>query len=128
MTNNHTVLVLPFTSSILSDPHPILHTIHQQVINSIESCTVLFSTPRPGGGEVGSGDEQLYITLRRSPKKYWDVFQRFLGKVYATMAAAQWRVGRVLMDVEIGFDGGMDLEKRFKGEEGLNVVLLDCES
>jgi hypothetical protein len=32
------------------------------------------------------------------------------------------------MDVEIGFDGGMDLEKRFKGEEGLNVVLLDCES
>lgn len=30
--------------------------------------------------------------------------QSFLGGLYATLAAAQWACGRVLMDVEVAFD------------------------
>jgi hypothetical protein len=55
--------------------------------------------------------------------------QRFLGGIYATLGAAQWACGRVLMDVEVAYDsqestrskglweGGVDAQSiTFKGE------------
>ena len=117
-TYTHTVFVLPFNTQILDDPTPILPLIYRVTRESIESCTILFSTPTPNQGD-------LYTVLRASPKKYWHPFQSFLGKVYATLSAAQWSVGRVLMDVEVGFEG-YDLQSRFGGRE-VRVVNLDGE-
>ena len=119
--HRHTVLVLPFTPSILRDPARLLPAIYKVTTESVESCTILFSTPSQSGGT-----EDLYTTIRKSPRKYWSVFQRFLGKVYGTLGAAQWRAGRVLMDVEVLFEG-MDIQMRFEGKEGLVVSDLDCE-
>jgi len=117
-TYTHTVLILPFTTQILDDPTLILPLIYRVTRESIESCTILFSTPTPNQGD-------LYTVLKVSPKKYWHPFQSFLGKVYATLSAAQWSVGRVLMDVEVGFEG-YDLQSRFGGRE-VRVVNLDGE-
>lgn len=104
--SEHTVLILPFNTQFLQDPTPVLPLIYRATQESQESCTILFSSP------VGD----LYKTLRESPRKYWDTFQRFLGKVYATLSAVQWGVGRVSMDVEVGFEG-YDLHTRFAGKE-----------
>lgn len=115
-TYTHTLLVLPFTTQILDDPTSILPLIYRVTRESLKSCTILFSTPTPNQGD-------LYTILRASPKKYWDNFQRFLGKVYATLSAAQWSVGRVLMDVEVGFEG-YDSQSRSGGKQ-VRVVNLD---
>ena len=119
--HKHTVLVLPFTPSILNDPARLLPTIYKVTTESGESCTILFSTPSQSGGT-----EDLYNTIRKSPRKYWSVFQRLLGKVYGTLGAAQWRAERVLMDVEVLFEG-MDIQMKFEGKEGVEVFVLDCE-
>lgn len=120
--HRHTVLVLPFTPSILNDPARLLPTIYKVTTESVKSCTILFSTPSQSGGT-----EDLYNTIRKSPRKYWDAFQRFLGKVYGTLGAAQWRAGRVLMDVEVLFEG-MDIQMKFEGKKGVQVFALDCGS
>jgi hypothetical protein len=96
----HTFLILPFTSSILSNPSPLLKTIYNTAYTSDQSCTILFSTPSNGHGESG----QLYSISKASPRKYWSTFQSFLGKVYAALAAGQRAAGKVLMDVEVLFD------------------------
>jgi hypothetical protein len=122
MAHKHTVLVLPFTTSILNNPEDILPFVYSVTTKSVESCTVLFSTPSQSGGD-------LYQTIRQLPKKYWDTFQRFLGKLYGTMGAAQWIVGRVLMDVEVLFEGmELGLEQRLGGRKGVEVFVLDCTS
>lgn len=118
MTAEHTVLVLPFTRSILADPTPILNLVYKTTQESRESCTVLFSTP-------SSARRDLYTTLKAEPRKYWDTFQKFLGRVYATLSAAQWGVGRVLMNVEVGFEG-YDLQTRFGGKQ-VKVINLECK-
>jgi len=59
---------------------------------------VLFSTPSTDG-------EQLYPLIRSNPVDNWTDFQSFLGKVYACLAAAQWTAGKVLMEVEVAFQG-----------------------
>lgn len=119
--HRHTVLVLPFTPSTLNNPAHLLPLIYKVTTESVESCTILFSTPSQSGGT-----EDLYNTIRKSPRKYWSVFQRFLGKVYGSMGAAQWRAGRVLMDVEVLFEG-LDIQMRFGGKKGVEVFVLDCE-
>ena len=118
MTAQHTVLVLPFTPSILVDPTPVLQLVYKTTQESRESCTVLFSTPASAGRD-------LYTTLKAEPRKYWETFQKFLGRIYATLSAAQWVVGRVLMDVEVGFEG-YDLQKRFGGNQ-VKVINLECK-
>jgi len=117
MTVEHAVLILPFTPGLLADPTPILHLVYKSTQESRESCTILFSTPSPRG--------DLYAKLKAEPRKYWHTFQKFLGRVYATLSAAQWSVGRVLMDVEVGFEG-YDLQKRFGGKK-VKVVNLRGE-
>lgn len=110
MTAKHTVLVLPFTERVLDDPNPILSLVYEVTQQSSESCTILFS---PTSREKDLG---LYTKLKAEPRKYWDTLQKFLGKIYATLSAAQWSVGKVLLDVEIGFEG-YALEQRFGGKE-----------
>jgi pantetheine-phosphate adenylyltransferase len=118
MTAGHTVLILPFIPSILADPTPILHLVYKTTQESSQSCTILFSTPStPTGG--------IYSVLKAEPRKYWHTFQKFLGRVYATLSAAQWSVGMVLMDVEVGFEG-YDLQQRFGGKK-VKVINLRCE-
>lgn len=94
---DHTFLVLPFTPSIYKDPSPLPPIISQVVRSSDRSVLIIFSNPNHG--------EQLYTTLRRDPRASFAGLQTFLGRVYATMAEAQWRSGRVLMDVEVRFEG-----------------------
>jgi pantetheine-phosphate adenylyltransferase len=118
MTAEHTVLILPFTPSILADPSPILHLVYRTTQDSKASCTILFSTPSTPTGDI-------YSVLKAEPRKYWHTFQKFLGRVYATLSAAQWSVGRVLMDVEVGFEG-YDLQQRFGGKK-VKVINLRCE-
>ena len=118
MTAEHTVLILPFTPSILADPAPILQLVYKTTQESTASCTVLFSTPSSSGRD-------LYTRLKAEPRKHWDTFQKFLGRIYATLSAAQWGVGRVLLDVEVGFEG-YDLKKRFEGKK-VKVINLRCK-
>lgn len=118
MTAKHTVLLLPFTRDILEDPSQILSLVYKTTQESVESCTVLFSTPQSSRGD-------LYTTLGSDPRTYWDTFQKFLGKVYATLSAAQWAAGKVLLDVEVGFEG-YDLARRFSGKD-VKVINLRGE-
>lgn len=97
MEVKHTFVVLPFTSAILQNPATLLSVIYRAAKNSLESCTVIFSSP--------GGSTQFYANLRETPRRHWQGLQTFLGKVYASLAAGQWSVGRVLMDVEVHFDG-----------------------
>lgn len=102
MESKHTFLVLPFTPTLLSDPSSLLPAIYGAALHSSLSCTIIFSSP---SSSSSSSDDQLYTQLRKSPRQSWTVFQIFLGKVYATLAAGQWRAGKVLMDVEVHFEG-----------------------
>jgi pantetheine-phosphate adenylyltransferase len=97
METKHTFVVLPFTSDVLSDPSSLLPAIYHSALHSTQSCTVIFSSPSP--------ETQLYPQLREHPRRHWAEFQTFLGKVYAVLAAGQWRAERVLMDVEVHFEG-----------------------
>jgi pantetheine-phosphate adenylyltransferase len=118
MTTEHTVLILPFTPDLLADPTPILHLVYKTTQKTCQSCTILFSTPSTPTGDI-------YSVLKAKPRNYWHTFQKFLGRVYATLSAAQWSVGRVLMDVEVGFEG-YDVQKRFGGKK-VKVVNLQCK-
>jgi hypothetical protein len=112
---DHTCLILPFTHATYTDPSPLLHTIYQVLAqSSLQSLTLIFSTPPPSQNTspalpmhdlARAQHEQLYATLVRSPTAHWARFQGFLGTVYATMAAAQWSSGKVLMEVEVHYEG-----------------------
>ncbi|ORY33770.1 hypothetical protein BCR39DRAFT_519164 [Naematelia encephala] len=94
----HTVLVLPFTTYVFTNPTILLPVIFATLAHSsYDSLTVVFSSPPEPA--------QLYSLLKADAVTHWEAFQEFLGKVYATLAAAQWRSGRVLMNVEVHFDG-----------------------
>lgn len=98
MAQRH-VLVLPFDSSTYPDPAPLLPTIHETLTSlptDSTHFTVLLITP---------DDSQLYLTLRSSPVSCWNDFQGSLSKLYACLAAAQWSCGKVLLDVEVAFEG-----------------------
>ena len=121
---NRTVLILPFIPSLLLHPEPLLPIVTQALHCSSRSLLVIFSTP---------SIEQLYATLRRDPRASWLELQRFLGEIYASMLVAVWAVERVLMDVEVRFEGedgdweekmGVGAEQTFKlqGEIGKSVM------
>lgn len=129
MEIKHTFVVLPFTSDVLSDPSSLLPAIYHSALHSTQSCTVIFSSPSP--------QLQLYGQLRKHPRRHWAEFQTFLGKVYAVLAAGQWRAERVLMDVEVHFQGeegdwsdkllyASESEKRLIVLEGKSSSYLLC--
>lgn len=126
-TPEHTYLLLPFTEDLLYDPSPLSlsQTIYNSAYTSLESCTVLFSSP---------GGSQLYDTLRQSPTRHWHSFQTFLGRIYASLAAGQWEAGRVLMDVEILFDEDhlerkdWDGRLKYTGKGGARLLVLEGRS
>ena len=94
-------LVIPFSSATYPDPSPVLSTIYRTLVSlpaTSTNLTVLFSTPSAHG-------PQLYPKLRSNAVDNWADFQSFLGKVYACLAAAQWTAGKILMDVEVAFEG-----------------------
>ena len=100
MATRHT-LVLPFTPATYPNPAAVLSTIYRTLVALPSSAThfdVHFSTPEAHG-------DQLYLQLLRSPEHHWHRFQTFLGKVYACLGAAQWTAGRVLLEVEVSFEG-----------------------
>ncbi|WVW83134.1 hypothetical protein I302_105152 [Kwoniella bestiolae CBS 10118] len=119
----HSILILPFTSSILSDPTEAISTILDTLPRSaIKSFTVLFTTPPPASSSSydRQQNEQLYAMLKRSPTKNFRILQSFLGRIYAALATAQLAAGKVLMDVEVHFDGegGSWDDKLLRSKEG----------
>jgi pantetheine-phosphate adenylyltransferase len=143
-TRDHTLLILPFTPELLDSPHALLPIIYRSVTASLRSHTVLFCTPRPSVLATSSSASapatssrihaspppQLFAALRRDPRAHFHALQTFLGKVYATMAAAQWQVGRVLMEVEVHFlgeDQDHSWETILK-REATTVVVLEGET
>ncbi|KAL7423918.1 hypothetical protein Q5752_001503 [Cryptotrichosporon argae] len=110
----HVLLVLPLTPELLSNPHPLLPTIYKSLALASTSLNVLFTGP-------------LYAALRRSRAAAWDPLQRFLGNVYATLAAAQWKTGMVDMDVEVHFEGEDGDVRDQVGTPGLVLVLQGYE-
>ncbi|WWD01437.1 hypothetical protein V866_008381 [Kwoniella sp. B9012] len=110
---DHIILFLPFTPSTLSDPSHVVSIILDILPrSSTQSFTVLFTTP--------GSHQQLYTTLKQSPSRNFKLLQTFLGRIYAGLATAQLIAGRVLMDVEIHFDGedGSWKDKLFRSEKG----------
>ncbi|KAK4688641.1 pantetheine-phosphate adenylyltransferase, partial [Tremellales sp. Uapishka_1] len=104
-------LVLPFTTATYTDPTLLLPIIYRALLAtspSTSTFTVLLSSP---------SSPQLFSELRTSPVAHWRSFQTFLAKIYATLAAAQWKSGKVMMDVEVHFDGeGGRWDDRLQGE------------
>lgn len=125
LPTDHIILLLPFTLSTYQNPTPLLPIIHQTLTHSsLKSLTVIFLTPD------ATSPDQLYTQLRKNPVKHWHGFQIFLGKVYATLAAAQWACSRVLMDVEIRFegeDGGWAEKLRKGGSSEFQVISSNGE-
>ncbi|KAK6902893.1 hypothetical protein I203_108153 [Kwoniella mangroviensis CBS 8507] len=115
---DHTILLLPFTPSTLSDPSHVVSVILDILPkSSTQSFTVLFTTP--------SSHPQLYTTIKRSPAKNFKLLQTFLGRIYAALATAQLIAGKVLMDVEIHFNGesGSWKDKLFRSDKGEYQVI-----
>ncbi|WVQ70127.1 uncharacterized protein L199_008352 [Kwoniella botswanensis] len=116
---DHTILLLPFAPSTLSDPSHVVSVILDILPkSSTQSFTVLFTTP--------SSHQQLYTTLKRSASRNFKLLQTFLGRIYASLATAQLIAGRVLMNVEIHFDGedGSLKDKLFSNEKGDYQVIV----
>ncbi|WWC90072.1 uncharacterized protein L201_005005 [Kwoniella dendrophila CBS 6074] len=100
----HSILLLPFTTSILSDPSEIISTILNTLPKSSkESFTIILTTPPQITNK--NDQEQLYTKLLLSPKAHFETFQTFLGRIYSALATAQSNAGKILMDVEVHFDG-----------------------
>lgn len=93
---DYTYLILPFTELTFTNPSSLLPLISKTIHATKRSLLVIFSSP---------SNEQLYATLRRDPRASWHGFQRFLGQVYGALAAAQWDAGKVLLDIEVAFEG-----------------------
>ncbi|WRT67099.1 uncharacterized protein IL334_004065 [Kwoniella shivajii] len=118
---DHTILILPFTHSLLLSPETLISTILSTLpTSSKKSFTVVFTSPT---------SPQLYGSLLQTPVKHFDIFQSFLGRIYAALATAQLNAGRVLMDVEVHFDGenGPWAEKLFHGREVEDYQILVIE-
>ena len=119
----HTVLLLPLNFTSFKDPSPILPIIRETLQKCVlESFTVLFVDPPnlsphaqsasiSAFNTAGSSSTRqksrgrLYANLRRDLSTNIALVQAFLSRIYATLAAAQWGCGRVLMDVEVIFEG-----------------------
>ncbi|AAW41699.2 pantetheine-phosphate adenylyltransferase, putative [Cryptococcus deneoformans JEC21] len=128
---DHTILVLPFTPSLLRDPSPLYSPILDILPRSSKkSFTVFFSTPAGAISSeqsaiqsisgVGSNQEQLYSLLRRAPQESFKALQSFLGHIYTALWTAQWKCENVLLDVEVHFEGesGELDAKLLRGKDG----------
>lgn len=114
------LLVLPFTPGLLRNPLPLLPIVYKAAHHARNSLTVLFSTPQEEGIPK---PRQMYYILRRSPKTHFAALQSFLGKVYSALAAGQWAAGRVLLEVEVRFDGEKgDWKEKIVEPHGLMVL------
>jgi pantetheine-phosphate adenylyltransferase len=113
------LLVLPFTAGLLRDPSALLRLLFHTAERATSTVSVVFTTP-------GSG-AQLYSALRAAPRKHFDALQNFLAEVYAALAAGHWAAGRVLVDVEVHFDGELgDWTQKLLATPD-RVVLLECK-
>jgi hypothetical protein len=118
---DHTYLLLPFTLETFNDPSPLFPTIFNTLQqSSLKSIAILCTTP-----PEALGGPQLYDVLRRDPRGHWQGMQRFLGGIYATLAAAQWHSGRVLMDVEVSFDTAEALAIRPETIENGQTIVFE---
>nr|KIR50499.1 pantetheine-phosphate adenylyltransferase [Cryptococcus bacillisporus CA1280] len=99
---DHTILVLPFTPSLLRDPSPLYSPILDLLPRSSKkSFTVFFSTP---AGAVSSEQSALWT--------------------------AQWKCENVLLDVEVHFEGesgelGAKLLRGKNGEEEYQLIKVE---
>ncbi|WWC69483.1 uncharacterized protein I206_103424 [Kwoniella pini CBS 10737] len=121
---DHTILLAPFTLDILQDPSNIISIILDVLPkSSLKSFTVIFTSP----SSSTTVQEQLYKRLKESPVLNFSIFQSFLGKVYAGLATSQLSIGKILMDVEIHFDGedGSWNEKIFRSKGEFQLLLID---
>lgn len=97
----HALLLLPFTPALLADPAPVLPTLFLAAQRAAtRTLTVVFSTPA-----ACHDGRQVYVSLREAPRVHWAAFGAFLGRAYSALAAGQWAADRVLLDVEVRFDG-----------------------
>lgn len=113
----HILLVLPFTTGLLRDPSSLLGVVFTAAQHATKTVTVAFVTP---------GEEQLYPSLLAAPKAHWDKLQHFLGKVYSALAAGHWAADRILVDVEVRFQGEGEWSDRVLARPD-RLVVLDCE-
>lgn len=118
-------LLLPLTASTYTNPSPLLPTIYRTLSTlpaGITHFDVLFITPN-------ASVSQIYAQIRSNPTKNWDSLQAFLGKVYACLAAAQWTCGRVLLEVEVAFEGEVSSTRQQGKKEEYIILegeLLNC--
>jgi hypothetical protein len=115
--SDHLLLILPFTQTTLLNPSTFIPPLLELVVDySLKSIVVYFSSPKD--------HEQLYSRLENNARDSWSTFQHFLGVVYSALAAAQWQCGKVLLNVEVHFDGehGSIQEKM---EEDVVAVVLE---
>ncbi|RXK36701.1 hypothetical protein M231_06008 [Tremella mesenterica] len=108
-------LVLPFTKNLLYDPSPLYPTLYNTFVQAVDiaSFTVIFTSP---------GIEELYDVLQLDARRHWSDFQSFLGKVYATLGAAQWRSRKVLLPVDVLFARSDLLLEQLVNAEGSILV------
>ncbi|ODO03418.1 pantetheine-phosphate adenylyltransferase [Cryptococcus wingfieldii CBS 7118] len=120
-TADHIILCLPLTPALFTAPQPLVALILDILPPSAsKSFTVFFSTPKGALANAqslipgkGSDQEQLYSLLQRSPKESFAGLQSFLGAIYTALWTAQWKCGKVLLDVEVHFEGeGGSLESK----------------
>lgn len=94
--NHHGVLLAPFTPALLADPSSLLPVVFDTLVSrSSHSFTVIFVSP--------PDQPDLYAQLRQNPVARWPGLQNLLAKVHSTLAAAQWKAGRISMNVEVRF-------------------------
>nr|ODN99641.1 pantetheine-phosphate adenylyltransferase [Cryptococcus depauperatus CBS 7855] len=135
---DHTILILPFTPSLMKEASPYYSLILDILPKSAsKSFTVFFSTPRNASTlekistlTATRQEEQFYSTLYRSPQSTFSTLQTFLGGIYSALWTAQWKCGRVLLDVEVHFEGegGNYAEKLLRGtsdQEEYQVIKID---
>lgn len=114
------VLLAPLLPALLLDPSPLLPILFDALTErTSRSFTTIFVST--------SKFTDLYDVLRSNSAANWSTFQAFLAKIYSILAAAQWRAGRVLMDVDVHFadrSGTIQLPRTLESE-GYDIFLLE---
>ena len=112
---NHTILTLPFIPELYNDPSTVLPLVASAVQASSDSVLILFSSP---------AHDQLYSKLKHDPRANWSNFQVFLGNIYSALSTAQWETQKILLIVEVYFEGSNG-ELKSKATGTTNVIKLE---